>query len=99
MLLEQLHTDLTSIRMLWDRRDIDSLLECVHKLHGAARYCGVPELRDAANQFETGIKRSSPDLETLKNNMIAAMERLEIWGEQTDWQSQFRAYQPSAETS
>ena len=99
MLLEQLHSDLTSIRMLWDRRDIDSLLECVHKLHGAARYCGVPELREAANQFETGIKRSSPDLEQLKNNMIAAMERLEIWGEQTDWQAQFRAYQASAETS
>ncbi|SFM12182.1 ATP-binding protein [Marinobacter zhejiangensis] len=96
MLLEQLHSDLRAIHQLWDSDDMDGLLECVHKLHGAARYCGVPELREAANLFETALKRESDDRETLKEQMLAAMERLDNWGEQTDWQSMFRAYQPKA---
>ncbi|MDC0662635.1 response regulator [Marinobacter sp. SS21] len=96
MLLEQLQSDLPRLRSLWDRSDMDSILECVHKLHGATRYCGVPELREAANQFETGLKQSAPDLERLKDQLLAAMERLEIWGEQSDWQAQFRAYQSQA---
>ncbi len=96
MLLEQLQSDLPRLRSLWDRSDMDSILECVHKLHGAARYCGVPELREAANQFETGLKQSSPNLELFKDQLLAAMERLEIWGEQSDWQAQFRAYQSQA---
>ncbi|SDX23674.1 ATP-binding protein [Marinobacter mobilis] len=96
MLLEQLHGDLTRIRDYWDNGDMDGLLECVHKLHGAARYCGVPELREMANLFETALKQESADRETLKEQMLAAMERLDNWGEQTDWQAMFRSHQPQA---
>ncbi|WP_092014230.1 ATP-binding protein [Marinobacter daqiaonensis] len=91
MLLEQLGPDQETIRAAWSAGDLDTVLECVHKLHGATRYCGVPELRDASAQFETALKRQSDGMETLCQNLLAAMERLQVWGDQTDWQALFRA--------
>lgn len=90
MLIEQLHTDTRRIEALWSTNDLSELLECVHQLHGATRYCGVPELRAASNQLETALKREAPDTEYLKDQLVAAMERLLIWSEQTDWQPLFR---------
>ena len=90
MLLEQLKPDQETIHAKWSEGDYEGVLECVHKLHGATRYCGVPELRDASEQFETAIKRRSDDMDALRKNLLAAMERLEVWGEQTDWQDMFR---------
>ncbi|WP_339806249.1 ATP-binding protein [uncultured Marinobacter sp.] len=90
MLLEQLGPDMVTIREKWALDDREAVLECVHKLHGATRYCGVPELRDAAEAFETALKRKAANCELLKAQLLAAMERLEIWGQQTDWQPLFR---------
>jgi len=92
MLLEQLHTDLPEIRARWQQNDLDGLLDIVHKLHGATRYCGVPELREAANRLETALKRATPDREYLKDQLLGAMERLQAWSEQTDWQPMFRGH-------
>jgi two-component system sensor histidine kinase BarA len=78
---------------------MEELLECVHKLHGATRYCGVPELRAAANHLETAIKCSAPDLEHQKDQLLSAMERLQIWSDQTDWQQLFRERHEAAETT
>lgn len=99
MLLEQLPTDLEHIEALWGEGELDGLLDCVHKLHGATRYCGVPELRSAANHLETGLKCSAPDVELKKNQLVSTMERLQIWSEQTDWQDMFRARHQQAETN
>jgi len=99
MLLEQLHTDIDRIQALWQTGGNEPLLECVHKLHGATRYCGVPELRTAANRFETALKCEAPDRELLKDQLISAMERLQIWSEQTDWQQLFREQQRQPETT
>lgn len=90
MLVEQLHTDIKTIPEFWDKQQLDALLECVHKLHGATRYCGVPELRTAANRFETALKCQAQDLEIQKDQLLAAMARLQAWSEQTDWQQLFR---------
>ncbi|OZB15088.1 MAG: hybrid sensor histidine kinase/response regulator, partial [Marinobacter sp. 34-60-7] len=78
MLLEQLNTDIDRVGELWDNQHMDELLECVHKLHGATRYCGVPELRTAANRFETALKCQAADSELLKDQLLSAMERLQI---------------------
>jgi len=99
MLLEQVHVDLERVSEFWVSQSMDELLECVHKLHGATRYCGVPELRAAANRLETAIKCSAPDLEHRKDQLLSAMERLQIWSEQTDWQQLFRERHQAAETS
>ncbi|PCM43663.1 ATP-binding protein [Marinobacter sp. ANT_B65] len=99
MLLEQLPADLDKIERFWSKRSLENLLECVHKLHGATRYCGVPELRSAANRLETALKRSAPDMELQKSQLVSAIERLQIWSEQTDWQQMFREHQQQAETN
>ena len=90
MLVEQLSHERQVIESLWLEGNLEQLLETVHKLHGATRYCGVPELRSAAEQFETALKRHTPDLETLKEKIVGAIERLQIWTEETDWQPLFR---------
>ena len=99
MLLEQLPVDLSRVDDYWQANKLDDLLECVHKLHGATRYCGVPELRMAANHFETALKCSAPDLDHQKDQLVSAMERLQIWSDQTDWQQLFRQHRAPAETS
>ncbi|TYC59351.1 response regulator [Marinobacter sp. BW6] len=99
MLLEQVHVDRERVPELWASDNIDEVLECVHKLHGATRYCGVPELRAAANHLETAIKCSAPDLEHHKDQLLSAMERLQIWSDQTDWQQLFRKRHEAAETT
>ncbi|MDL0430545.1 ATP-binding protein [Marinobacter sp. TBZ242] len=90
MLIEQIHTDLNRVQKHWESGDREALLECVHKLHGATRYCGVPELRSVANQLETALKCAAPDTEYQKDQLLIAMERLQAWSEQTDWQQLFR---------
>lgn len=99
MLLEQIQSDRARVDELWHQGDLDGLLECVHKLHGATRYCGVPELRAAANRLETALKCSSPDLGHHKDQLITAMERLQMWSDETDWQALFRAQPQPTETS
>ncbi|MGO1500524.1 MAG: ATP-binding protein [Marinobacter sp.] len=99
MLLEQLPTDFNTIERLWNGEHLESLLECVHKLHGATRYCGVPELRSAANRLETALKCSAPDMGLQKNQLTSAIERLQIWSDQTDWQQMFRQHHQQAETN
>lgn len=99
MLLEQLSTDLNKVEQFWSGNDLENLLECVHKLHGATRYCGVPELRSAANRLETALKRSAPDMELKKNQLVSAIERLQSWSDQTDWQQMFRQHHQRADTN
>ena len=96
MLIEQLHADTRRVESLWSGEQLPELLECVHKLHGATRYCGVPELRAAAQGFETALKQDAPDLEYQKDQLVSAMERLLIWSEQTDWQPLFRQHHQNA---
>ena len=92
MLLEQLPNDAETIKRYWAEQNLETLLECIHKLHGATRYCGVPELRSAAGTLETALKRSTADIEQAKNDVLAAIERLDIWSEQRDWQQLFRSH-------
>jgi len=99
MLLEQVRVDRERVPEFWSTDNMDELLECVHKLHGATRYCGVPELRAAANHLETAIKCSAPDLDHQKDQLLSAMERLQIWSDQTDWQQLFRERHEAAETT
>ncbi|BES72476.1 two-component system sensor histidine kinase GacS [Marinobacter nanhaiticus D15-8W] len=93
MLLEQVAFDRESIRKLLERGDGQELLERVHKLHGATRYCGVPELRNISERLETAIKRETDDQDDLTHSLVSAMERLLIWAEETEWQAMFRQRQ------
>ena len=59
MLVAQLDNDLDTIRDLLASSDFRRLLECVHKLHGATRYCGTPRLENAARTLELLLKKSA----------------------------------------
>src|ERR1700712_2646493 len=78
MLLASLGTDREAIRCAREASDHVALIERVHRLHGAARYCGVPQLRAACQRSETLLKQDSPDSEKALDDLETAITRLEI---------------------
>lgn len=61
MLQSELPSYAESIRNHYDSADLSSLLEVVHKLNGAATYCGVPALKDAAASLESNLKKGAEE--------------------------------------
>ncbi len=90
MLLESLADARRSIAILTGKAAWHSLLEEIHKLHGATRYCGVPLLRQAAASLEAALKRGQQPLEPLISALLAEIDRIEYWVERNDWQREFR---------
>ena len=82
MLLASLEADREAIRQAQESRDHNALIERVHRLHGATRYCGVPQLRAACQRSETLLKQQDPKafgaLEELDRaiNRLAAQARI-----------------------
>ncbi|XOZ33743.1 response regulator [Halomonadaceae bacterium KBTZ08] len=85
MLLDYVEEDRAAIQNLHQQGDQASLLERVHRLHGATRYTGVPELGDCAADLETRLKKGSEGIDAAVERLVAAMDRLMHWCEQTDW--------------
>ncbi|WP_328586131.1 Hpt domain-containing protein [Pseudomonas ficuserectae] len=52
MLLASLAADREAIRVARASQDVQALIERIHRLHGATRYCGVPQLRTACQRAE-----------------------------------------------
>ena len=71
MLLASLNADRQAIRQSREANDRLALIERVHRLHGATRYCGVPQLRAACLRSETLLKQDDP-------GAMAALEELDI---------------------
>ncbi len=87
MLLDSLETDRPAISAAFDRDDNDDLLERVHKLHGATRYCGTPRLEQSARQLEEALKTGSDraslgPLVSALCDEICALEQL--WQDQSE---------------
>ncbi|PHR63700.1 MAG: hybrid sensor histidine kinase/response regulator [Alcanivorax sp.] len=87
MLLDSLEIDRPAISAAFDRNDNDDLLERVHKLHGATRYCGTPRLEQSARQLEEALKTGSDrthlgPLVSALCDEICALEQL--WQDQGD---------------
>jgi len=76
MLLASLETELRVIREARTANDQQMLLERVHRLHGATRYCGVPQLRQACERCETLLKQGHADAPAALDELEAAIERL-----------------------
>jgi len=49
----------------------------VHRLHGATRYCGVPQLRAACERSETLLKQNHPNAAHALDELDTAIERLQ----------------------
>ena len=76
MLLASLEADRDAIRQARDAKDNNALIERVHRLHGATRYCGVPQLRAACQRSETLLKQTSPNAATALDELDLAITRL-----------------------
>ncbi len=76
MLHASLESDRAAIRQARDDADRAALIERVHRLHGATRYCGVPQLRAACQRSETLLKQDDPQAGAALEELDAAIERL-----------------------
>ncbi len=76
MLMQNLPIDRQAIEQSLQDGDQQRLLETVHRLHGATRYCGVPELRRRCLQAETRLKQKAPAEEDIQR-LLEAIERLQ----------------------
>lgn len=68
--------------------DPEALLDTVHALNGACRYCGAPELALVAETLETRLRsKGMTDVEPLIDDLFRAMDRLRAWHAQAQHQS------------
>ncbi|MDF1780087.1 MAG: response regulator [Alcanivoracaceae bacterium] len=78
MLLEQLDDDIGYIiEQVADSR-FQRLLERVHRLHGATRYCGTPRVEQAARELELILKKGAVprDVRLGANQLVIEMKSL-----------------------
>lgn len=59
--IQHLPTDLEEIKQAQEKADYVELLRCVHKLHGALCYSGMPRLKNAVADLETVLKQDPFD--------------------------------------
>ena len=76
MLLAALEGDRQSIREARATGDQQALIDRVHRLHGATRYCGVPQLRAACERSETLLKQQHPSAANALDQLDCAIDRL-----------------------
>ncbi|MNN45600.1 Signal transduction histidine-protein kinase BarA [compost metagenome] len=76
MLLASLEADREAIRLAQQSNDHNALIERVHRLHGATRYCGVPQLRAACQRSETLLKQQDPKANMALDELDRAINRL-----------------------
>ncbi|WP_223519727.1 response regulator [Pseudomonas sp. GL-B-19] len=76
MLLASLEADREAIRTARESNDWNALIERVHRLHGATRYCGVPQLRAACQRSETLLKQQDPKAPGALEELERAINRL-----------------------
>ncbi|UVE16625.1 ATP-binding protein [Pseudomonas sp. LS44] len=76
MLLAGLPADRQAIKQARAAGERLALIERVHRLHGATRYCGVPQLRAACQRSETLLKQSDPAANLALDELDSAIVRL-----------------------
>ncbi|WP_026014245.1 response regulator [Pseudomonas psychrophila] len=76
MLLASLEADRLLILEARHAKDNAQLIERVHRLNGATRYCGVPQLRAACQRSETLLKQDNPQAENALDELDLAIIRL-----------------------
>ncbi len=85
MLLDKLPEDHSTIQSSYNSGDLRTLLDCVHKLHGACCYTGAPELKRCSQHLETAIKKeSTTDIDKWIEQIDTAIHQLQNWAENHD---------------
>ncbi|HKS12153.1 MAG TPA: response regulator [Pseudomonas sp.] len=76
MLLASLDAERDAIRAAVEAADRTLMIERVHRLNGASRYCGVPQLRAACQRSETLLKQDHPQALQALEELDRAIVRL-----------------------
>ena len=76
MLLASLDAERDAIRSAREAADRTLMIERVHRLNGASRYCGVPQLRAACQRSETLLKQDHPQALQALDELDRAIVRL-----------------------
>jgi two-component system sensor histidine kinase BarA len=76
MLLASLEADREAVCVAREANDNNALIERVHRLHGATRYCGVPQLRAACQRAETLLKQDDAKAMAALDELDMAIARL-----------------------
>ncbi|MDI4637615.1 MULTISPECIES: ATP-binding protein [Halomonadaceae] len=80
LLLESLDESEASLDAAWQAEDEEALLDAIHRLNGACRYCGVPQLALLAETLETRLRvQGVAAVGSLLKELYAAMGRLRAW--------------------
>ncbi|MGB8712862.1 MAG: ATP-binding protein [Onishia taeanensis] len=80
LLLESLDESEANLDAAWQAEDEEALLDAIHHLNGACRYCGVPQLALLAETLETRLRvQGVAAVGSLLNELYAAMGRLRAW--------------------
>ncbi len=76
MLLASLDDERKAIQAAREADDHTLTIERVHRLHGATRYCGVPQLRAACQRSETLLKQNDASAQEALDELDTAIQRL-----------------------
>ncbi|MBQ0754655.1 MAG: response regulator [Gammaproteobacteria bacterium] len=81
MLIDGLDEDVDQITIMMSEGNFQALLERVHKLHGATRYCGTPRLESAARHLELSLKKneSPSDISVAARALVDEIETLKAY--------------------
>lgn len=94
LLLASLEQSKEAIQSALKSEQDEALIDAVHRLHGATRYCGVPDLAQITEALETQMKAGQKQwIAASLENLFYEIDRLLDWRERdyrTDWHS--RAY-------
>ncbi len=79
-LVASLPASMAELQAALATEDVEALLDAVHALNGACRYCGAPQLALVAETLETRLRsRGLEGVDTLIDDLFQAIERLIDW--------------------
>ncbi len=94
LLLASLDDSRNAIELALKDQDDEALLAAVHRLHGASRYCGVPDLAQTTEALETQLKASQQQqVASSLEQLFYEIDRLQDWHDRDytpDWHQQRR---------
>lgn len=83
MLLAELPVLLQQLQVAIQNRDQQAIWDHAHKIYGSTAYCGVPALREIAQQLEKNIKSQDMDAVKSQTGLLAEeIQRLLDCGEE-----------------
>lgn len=92
LLLVSLDESREQIEQALREQDDGALLNAVHRLHGASRYCGVVDLAQTTEALETQLKAGQhPLVASSLEQLFYEIDRLQDWSEREytpDWHQQ-----------